>query len=298
MAQTISHVGFLGLGRMGAPIARNVLKAGFALTVWNRSAAKADPLVSAGARLAQTPREAAAGADAVVSSLLDDRSVLEVVGGPDGILAGLPPGAVHIGTSTVSPACSRRVAALHAAHGSHFVAAPVAGRPDVAAAGKLRTFVAGDPAVIARCQPLLEAYTAGVVSLGPEPAVANSMKLAVNYMLAVVVELMGQVYAFGEKSGIDPDVLGATMAVFFGNQALQGYSDRERTRSFDEVGFALAAGLKDVDLVMQASAEARAPLPFAGPVRDALIAALANGLEHKDFSAVADVARLNAGIAR
>jgi len=298
MAQTISHVGFLGLGRMGAPIARNVLKAGFALTVWNRSAAKADPLVAAGARLAQTPREAAAGADAVVSSLLDDRSVLEVVGGPDGILAGLPPGAVHVGTSTVSPACSRRVAALHAAHGSHFVAAPVAGRPDVAAAGKLRTFVAGDPAVIARCQPLLEAYTAGVVSLGPEPAVANSMKLAVNYMLAVVVELMGQVYAFGEKSGIDPDVLGATMAVFFGNQALQGYSDRERTRSFDEVGFALAAGLKDVDLVMQASAEARAPLPFAGPVRDALIAALANGLEHKDFSAVADVARLNAGIAR
>src|SRR5262245_14755345 len=298
MAQTISHVGFLGLGRMGAPIARNVLKAGFALTVWNRSAAKADPLVTAGARLAQTPREAAAGADAVVSSLLDDRSVLEVVGGPDGILAGLPPGAVHVGTSTVSPACSRRVAALHAAHGSHFVAAPVAGRPDVAAAGKLRTFVAGDPAVIARCQPLLEAYPAGVVSLGPEPAVANSMKLAVNYMLAVVVELMGQVYAFGEKSGIDPDVLGATMAVFFGNQALQGYSDRERTRSFDEVGFALAAGLKDVDLVMQASAEARAPLPFAGPVRDALIAALANGLEHKDFSAVADVARLNAGIAR
>lgn len=298
MAHTIRHVGFLGLGRMGSPIARNLQKAGFALTVWNRTAGKAESLVAAGARLAGTPREAAAGADAVVTSLMDDRSVLDVVGGPDGILAGLPPGAVHVGTSTVSPACTRRVTALHAAHGSHFVAAPVAGRPDVAEAGRLRTFVAGEPAAIARCQPLLEAYTAGVVSLGTEPAVANSMKLAVNYMLAVVVELMGQVYAYGEKSGIDPDVLGAAMAVFFGNQALQGYSYRERTRSFDEVGFALVAGLKDVDLVMQASAEARAPLPFAGPVRDALIAALANGLEHKDFSAVAEVARMNAGLGR
>jgi 3-hydroxyisobutyrate dehydrogenase-like beta-hydroxyacid dehydrogenase len=281
---------------MGAAIARNIQKRGFRLVVYNRTAAKAEPLVRAGAQLAGSPREAAASADLVVTSLMDDRSVLETIAGQDGILAGLPRQAIHIGTTTVSPACARQAAALHAAHGSHYVAAPVLGRPDVAEAGQLRTFVAGDPAAIARCEPVLAAYTAGVVPVGATHAVASSLKLAVNYMLSVTVELMGQVYAFGEKSGIDAGLLGQVMAALFGSPALQGYSDRIRTRSFEEVGFALPAGLKDVDLFLEASAEARAPLPFAAIVRDRLVAALARGLEHKDWSAVSEIARLNAGL--
>ena len=127
MAAAIERVACIGLGRMGAGIARNIQKAGFGLVVYNRTAAKAEPLVRAGGRLAGSAREAAVGADVVVTSLMDDRSVLDALEGPDGVLAGLPRDAVHIGTSTVSPRCAREVAALHAAHGSRFVAAPCSG---------------------------------------------------------------------------------------------------------------------------------------------------------------------------
>src|SRR5262249_55627108 len=140
MAAAIERVACIGLGRMGAGIARNIQKAGFPLVVYNRTAGKAELLVRAGARLAGSAREAAVDADVVVTSLMDDRSVQDALEGPDGVLAGLPRDAVHIGTTTVSPRCTREVAALHAAHGSSFVAAPVLGRPDVAEAGKLRAF--------------------------------------------------------------------------------------------------------------------------------------------------------------
>jgi 3-hydroxyisobutyrate dehydrogenase-like beta-hydroxyacid dehydrogenase len=297
MAGAIERVACIGLGRMGAGIARNIQKNGFRLVVYNRTATKAEPLVHAGARLACSAREAAAGADVVVTSLMDDRSVLDALEGPDGVLAGLSRDAIHIGTSTVSPRAAREIAVLHAAHGSRFVAAPVLGRPDVAEAGRLHTFVAGDPDAIARCEPVLRAYTAGVLNLGPDPAVASSLKLAVNYILCVGIDLMGQVYAFAEKSGIDANLMGQVMATLFAGPALPGYSDRIRNRAFDEVGFALLAGLKDVDLFLDASAEARAPLPFAAIVRDHVVAALARGLEHKDWSAVSEIARVNAGLA-
>ena len=296
MTDTIERVACIGLGRMGAGIAHNVQRAGFPLVVYNRTADKAAALVRTGATLAGSPREAATGVQAVITSLMDDRSVLDTLAGPDGVLAGLAPGAVHIGATTVSPRCARQVAALHAAHGSHFVAAPVLGRPDVAAAGQLRAFVAGDPGVIARCQPLFAAYTAGVLDLGPRHAVACSLKLAVNYMLSVNIELMGQVYAFGEKSGIDAAVLGTVMATLFASPALPGYSERIRARDFDDAGFSLPGGLKDVDLFLDASTDARAPLPFAAIVRDRLVTALARGLEHKDWSAVTEIARQNAGL--
>src|SRR5262249_12912689 len=177
-------------------------------------------------------REAAVGADVVVTSLMDDRSVLGALEGPDGILAGLSRDAIHIGATTMSPRCAREVAALHAAYGSHFVAAPRLGRPDVAEAGQLRAFVAGDPDVIARCAPVLQAYTAGVLNLGPTHAVANSLKLAVNYMLAVNIELIGQVYAFAEKSGIDAEVMRQVMAALFAGPALPGHSHRVPTGAF------------------------------------------------------------------
>jgi 3-hydroxyisobutyrate dehydrogenase-like beta-hydroxyacid dehydrogenase len=296
MSETVEKVGFVGLGRMGAGIANNILKAGFRLTVYNRTASKAGALVRAGAKLARSPKDVAAASDVVVTCLMDDQSVLDLTTGPDGILAGLAQDGIHIGTSTVSPACAERLAALHAAHGSHYIAAPVVGRPDVAETGQLRTFVAGDPDAIARCERLFAAYSMGAFNLGPSHRVANSLKLAVNCMLAVAVELMGEVYAFGEKSGIDSTILGMVMATFFGNAALQEYSDRVRTRQFDDVGFALPASLKDLQLILQASTEVRAPLPCASVVRDKLLSAIANGLEHKDWSAIYEITRMNAGL--
>ena len=292
----IARVACIGLGRMGTGIARNVLKAGFPLTVHNRTAAKMQPLVEAGARGAASPRDAAMDADVVLTTLMDDQSVLDAVTGDDGLLAGLKPGGIHIGATTVSPGCATRLAALHAAHGSTYVAGPVVGRPDAAEAGTLLTFVAGDAAAIARCSRLLEAYSQSQINLGADHGTANSMKLAVNYVLVSVVELMGQVYAFAERSGIDLQIVNMMLASLFAAQGLKDYATRVRARDFEPAGFALTAGLKDVQLILQASVDTCVALPYAGIVRDKLLAALAHGMAQKDWSAIYEITRLNAGL--
>jgi 3-hydroxyisobutyrate dehydrogenase-like beta-hydroxyacid dehydrogenase len=296
MAEAIESVGFIGLGRMGSGMARNILKAGFRLTVYNRTAAKMQPLIDAGAVGASSPREAAAGADAAVTSLMDDQSVFDIVTGEQGVLAGLEPGGVHIGTTTVSPGHAAHMAELHAAHGSYYVAAPVVGRPDAAEAAQLRTFVAGDPAVITKCDALLRAYCQMVVNVGERHQVANSLKLAVNYMGVSLIELMGEVYAFGEKSGIDAQHLKLLMATMFPQPALQEYAERILARDFDEVGFALTAGLKDVELMLQASTDTRVALPYAGVIRDKFLTAIAHDMGHRDWSAIYEITRMNAGL--
>jgi 3-hydroxyisobutyrate dehydrogenase-like beta-hydroxyacid dehydrogenase len=296
MSEPIRRVGFIGLGRMGAAIARNIMKAGFTLTVYNRTAIKMRPFLDAGAAGAASAAEAAAGADVVVTSLMDDQSVLDTLGGGDGVLSGLRRAAVHVGTTTISPRCARTLAALHAEHGSDYVAAPVLGRPDVAEAGQLVSFVAGDAGAIARCQPVVGAYSRAVLPVGATPAVANSLKLAVNYLLSAVVDLMGQVFAFGEKSGIDRQHLDMVMQTMFSHPGLQEYASRMRERRFDDVGFDLLGGLKDVQLILDASTEVRVPLPFVNVLRDKALTAVAQGLGAKDVSVVYEITRMNAGL--
>lgn len=296
MSEEMKRVGAIGLGRMGAGIAHNILTGGFDLTVYNRTAAKTQPLVDEGATAARSPKEAASGSDVVVTSLMDDQSVLDNVAGEQGVLAGLKQDAIHIGTTTVSPACARKLAELHAAHGSHYVAAPVLGRPDVAASGELRTLVAGDPAVIERCKPVLDAFSQMVVNVAQDHAVASSLKLAINYMGASVIELMGEVYAFGEKSGIASGSLDLVMTTMFGEPALQEYATRIRTRDFDEAGFSLLGGLKDIELMLQASTDTRVALPYASVIREKMLAAIAHGMEEKDWSATYEITRMNAGL--
>ena len=295
-AEPIRTVGFIGLGRMGSGMAQNILRAGFALRVYNRTVAKLAPCLDQGAVAAASPREAALGADAVITSLMDDRSVLDAVTGNDGILAGLAADGIHIGTTTISPACASQLAALHAAHRSHYIAAPVLGRPDAAAAGTLRTFVAGDPTAIARCTPLIEAYAQAPVNLGTEHRVANSMKLAANYIIASLIELMGEVYAFAERSGIEAEMMNLLLATLLGAPGVKDYATRIRDREFEPAGFALSAGLKDVELMLAASTEVRVALPYANVIREKLLAAIANGMEHKDWSAVYEITRMNAGL--
>jgi len=296
MAEAIRKVGFIGLGRMGSAMARNVLKAGFTLTVYNRTAEKMKPLVDEGATGARSPREAATGADAVLTSLMDDASVLDNVTGESGLLAGLRPDAVHVGTTTVSPRCATQLAELHAAHSSHYVAGPVVGRPDAAERKELLTFVAGDPEVIARCAPLFDAYTAGTLNVGKEPRLANSMKLAVNYMGISLIDLMGQIYAFGEKSGLDAQLLYQMMTAIVAPPAFKEYADRIRTRNFDQVGFDLLSGFKDVQLILQASTDTQVALSNASIIREKFLAAIAHGMGGKDWSAITEVTRMNAGL--
>jgi 3-hydroxyisobutyrate dehydrogenase-like beta-hydroxyacid dehydrogenase len=286
-------VACIGLGRMGSGIAANVQKAGFPLVVYNRSAEKTKSFVDAGAKPASSPREAAAVADIVITNLMDDASVLDNVTGERGILAGMRPGTIHIGTTTISPRLSARLAALHAEHGSHYIAAPVLGRPDAAAAAKLFTFVAGNPEAIDRARPVIESYTQRIMPLGEDHAVANSMKLVGNFMVASLVELIGETYVFAESRGVDPSILTAMLKHFI--PAASEYIDRISSRDFDRAGFTLDGGAKDVALILEAAGEVHSPLSYASVVRDKCLTAKALGMGHLDWSCLTEVSRLNAG---
>ncbi len=293
----VKRVGFIGLGRMGSAIARDLIGAGFELTVYNRTPAKALPLVNAGATQAASPAEAARNVDVVITSLMDDQSVLETVTRTDGLLATLQPNAIHIGTSTSSPGLARQLAELHTAHGSFYLAAPVVGRPDAAEARELTTFVAGDPDAIQRSRAVLDAYSLIVVNTGVDPAAANVFKLLVNYLHVSVIDLVGQAFAVGEKAGIDPKVITLMLKTAFPNPNHGYYIDKTRSRDFDHVGFDLRGGLKDVQLMMQMSQDLQVPLPNGIQVVEKSRAALAQGMEGRDWSAIYEITRQSSGLA-
>ncbi len=293
---SIRKVGFLGLGRMGAPMARHILNAGFELSVFNRTPARMEPLIEMGAAGAENPREATAGADAVVTCLMDDQSMLDNVQGEEGILAGLKPGGIHIGTATISPSAARRLAQIHNSHGSHYISAPIFGRPDAAEAGTLLTYVAGDPRAIAACESLFDAYSARHINMGEDHGVVNSIKLAMNFTLVSLVEIFSEVYAFAEKSGMDLEFTEGLIQTVLNHPVMKEYTTRIRTRDFQPAAFDLQAGFKDVELMLLASTEVQAPLPMASLVREKFLTALASGMQDLDWSAVYEISRRNAGL--
>ncbi len=292
----IQRVGFIGLGRMGLPMAHNLLKAGFDLTVYNRTAAKAQPLVDLGALQAVSPKEAAQNADVVITSLMDDQSVLDVVTGDEGLLAGLRAGGIHIGTSTSSPRLGMHLAELHRAKGNEYLAAPVVGRGDAAKARKLTTFVAGDPDAIRICRRIFDAYSLIVLYAGPDPAAANMLKLIANYSALSVIDIVGQLFALGEKAGIDAKTITLVLKTTFDNPHFHYYIDKIRSRDFDQVGFDIRGGLKDAQLMMQVSKDTQVALSNAENASEKYLIAVANGLGDKDWSAIYEITRLNAGL--
>lgn len=293
-------VACLGLGRIGSGIAQSVQRAGHRLIVYNRTPEKARNFSASGAVIVQSPREAAAQADVVLTCLMGDESVLENLVGEYGILSGLRPGAIHIGTSTVTPKATTQFDKLHKDHGSHYLAATFAGHPDHAAAGKLMTFVAGEPAVIERARPVLEAYTAKILVLGDKPALAASFKLVVNFFAACLLESMGEAFAFAEKQGLRLETVASMLKDVLQHPAMPRYIDKIHTRNFKQIlGSTLdGAGSKDVRYITEAAAEFRVPLPFASIVRDKITAAQAYGLGEHDWSVFTEIARLNARLGR
>lgn len=282
-------VGFLGLGAMGAAMATNLLKAGHDVTVWNRSAAATQPLAALGAAVASTPAAAAHG-DAVLSMLANDEAVRGVIL-DGGVLAALAPGAVHVNHATVSVKLAGELAQAHAARGVGYVAAPVFGRPDVAAAGRLNILAAGEARAIERVRPLLEAMGSRVWPLGEAPERANVAKIAGNFMLASAIESMAEASALVRAHGIGAaDFLEVMTTTLFAAPAYQGYAKLIAGQRFKPAGFALPLGYKDVRLALEAGEAARVPLPFAGVLRDSLLEALAAGDEDVDWSVLSQVA--------
>jgi 3-hydroxyisobutyrate dehydrogenase-like beta-hydroxyacid dehydrogenase len=290
-----AQVAVVGAGRMGSGIAEAVLRAGFAVRVYARTPAKAKAVVEAGAVLAATPAEAAAGADVVITSLTDDASVLAVVEGADGLLAGMAPGAVHVGATTVSPRLADRLAEMHSAAGSIYLAGPVVGRRDLAAVGRLTTLAAGPADAVERCRSVLEAY-GPIRVVGERHSAASTVKLIVNFITVSWLELMSEMYAFGEKSDIDAALVHDMLVWVFDRPGLRNYAAAVRDRSFDEAGFELSTGFKDVQLMLAAATEARAPLPYAELIRSKMLTLLAHDLGAKDWAVIAEVARSAAGL--
>ena len=287
-------VAFVGLGQMGRAMARRLGEAGFRLRVWNRTGSRAEGLPSAAP--CDTAAQAAEGADLVLSSLADDRAVREVVLGPQGIVAGLGRGAVHVGTSTISLRLVDELVAAHAAVGGAFVASPVLGRPDAAARGELWLLTGGDQEPLSRAAPALACLGQGQVPLGT-PRQAMLAKLLANFMIAGTIELLAEAVTLGEKGGVAPpaliDLLTKTL---FGSPVVKGYGARIAAGQFKPAGFTVPLGLKDVELALEAAHDLQAPLPVAGVARDHLITALARGRADWDWGALATAVREAAGL--
>jgi 3-hydroxyisobutyrate dehydrogenase-like beta-hydroxyacid dehydrogenase len=287
-------VAFVGLGQMGRQMAQRLGSAGFALRVWNRTRSRADGLPNA--QVFDSPRDAAAGADLVVSSLADDAAVRQVILGGDGVIAGLAPGGVHAGTSTISLRLAGELVESHQARGQAFVAAPVLGRPDAAARGELWIMTGGDEAAVSRAAPALACLGQGQIPVGSARQAALA-KLLANFMIAGTIELLAEATTLGEKGGIAPSALVDLLTrTLFGSPIVKGYGGRIAAGQFRPPGFTVPLGLKDVELALEAARDLRAPLPAAGLARDHLIGALARGRADWDWGALATVVREAAGL--
>src|SRR5262249_9915918 len=194
-----------GLGNMGSGMARNLIKAGHTLTVYNRTRSRAEVLRSLGARIAETPNEAASDAEALITMLADDRAVEEVVFAPGDAIQSLPADAVHISMSTISVALSRRLAEAHREKRQRYVAPPVFGRPDAAADAKLFIVSAGPAEQIERCRPLFDAMGQKTFLAGEEAPAANVIKISGNFMITTVIESLAESFALVRKYGLDPN---------------------------------------------------------------------------------------------
>ncbi|GJD62676.1 NAD(P)-dependent oxidoreductase [Methylobacterium frigidaeris] len=287
-------VGFLGLGRMGRPMALNLVRAGHRVRVWNRSPQAAEELRTHGAVPVATPAEAFRG-DAAVTMLADDAALRAVIV-EGGLLdqAGKP--GVHIGTSTISVALAEELAAVHGRAGVPYVSAPVFGRPDVAELGKLNILAAGPEDAIARAQPLLDAMGAKTWRFGETPARANAVKLAGNMMIVAAIEAMGEAAALTEAHGVAAaDLLDLLTSTIFAAPVYKNYGASIAAGRYEPPGFGLALGAKDVRLALAAAETARVPMPLASVLRDSLLDALAHGDGEKDLAALATVSARRAG---
>jgi 3-hydroxyisobutyrate dehydrogenase-like beta-hydroxyacid dehydrogenase len=289
------NVGFVGLGQMGRPMAECLLAAGHSVKVYNRTRAAAEPLARAGAKVAERAEEMRE-AEIVVSMLADDAAVA-AVWLDSGLAARMPAGTVHLNMSTVSMEVARRLAAEHEQSGSLYVSAPVFGRPPVAAHGQLDAIAAGPPQAIERCQPLLKAMAKQVFVVGENPAKANAVKIARNFLLATVIESLGEAFALVRKSGVDgkmfQDILSNTS---LGSPVYKSYSKMIVDQAWTPAQFAMPLGLKDVELALATAREAGVPLPTGELIRKNLLEAIAAGRGDEDWAALAGHIANGAGL--
>jgi 3-hydroxyisobutyrate dehydrogenase-like beta-hydroxyacid dehydrogenase len=282
-------IAFLGLGKMGSPMASRLLAAGQTLTVWNRTLARAEALAGDGVTVAGTPAEAVRSADAVLTMLFDDAANEGVLfggddSGRDGVLGALPPGALHVSFSTISVALSERLTEEHTRRGQLFVAAPVFGRPNVAAQGKLWIVAAGADAAIERARPLLEPLSRGISVIGTEPRQAHALKLGGNFLISTMIHSLGEAFVYAEAQGIAPATFLETVnSALFQSPFYAAYGN-VMLNPPKNAGATMGLGTKDLNLLREAAAGRRISMSLADNLLEIFAEARRNGIENEDWA--------------
>ncbi|MBD3884696.1 NAD(P)-dependent oxidoreductase [Phormidium tenue FACHB-886] len=290
-------IGFIGLGNMGLPMATNLLDAGYRLRVYNRSPEKAKPLLERGAEVVNHPAEVVESGDVVITMLANDQALESVVLQDDGILQAVGANGIHLSMSTVSPATAKKLAEQHEQQQSHYLAAPVFGRPDAAAAKKLWIALSGKPVAKDRVRPILDCLGQGIFDFGETAAAANVVKLAGNFLIISAIEAMAEAFTLAEKNSIDRTQIAALFGqTLFACPIYQNYGRMIAEQQYEPAGFKLSLGLKDVTLVLQTAREQQMPLPLASLLHDRLIAAVAHGKGDIDWTGLALTASEEAGL--
>jgi 3-hydroxyisobutyrate dehydrogenase-like beta-hydroxyacid dehydrogenase len=278
------RIGFLGLGKMGTPMALHLIAAGHELSVWNRTEGRTKPLLREGAIAAATPAEAELGADAVVTMLFDDEAVEEVLFGSNGLVDALSPGSLHICCSTISVALSERLTAEHARRGIDFVAAPVFGRPSVAEQGKLWVVAAGKVSAIERARPVLAPLSRGISVVGAEPWQAHAVKLGGNFMICAMIHAMSEAFVYAEGQGIPPATFLETVnSALFQSPFYALYGD-VMLHPPEQPGATVALGAKDVGLLRAAAAGKQTRLSLADTLAEVFAEAKRAGMSNEDWA--------------
>jgi 3-hydroxyisobutyrate dehydrogenase-like beta-hydroxyacid dehydrogenase len=282
------RVGFVGLGRMGSGMARRILSGGYDLAVFDVSRTAVDALVGEGARAADSLRAVCDGRDIVVTMLVEDAAVVDVATRPGGLCESLPPGAIHMAMGTYGVAAIRTLAAAHAQAGQVLVAAPVLGRPDLAAAGQLGVVPGGPEEAVARCEPLLQLIGRRIFHAGPKPECATAIKLANNAVLGCAMVAMAEGFALVRKYGVTPQVFQDVMVEgLFAATAYKVYGQKMVDESYDQVGSPITVGLKDALLIAAAADLARVPMPSHDVYHQRLLGAVAHGDADRDQAVLA-----------
>lgn len=281
-------VGFIGLGRMGQAMASRVQSGNHDLVVYNRTRDKAEPLAKAGARIADSITAASEGRDVVITMLADDAALEEIVLCDGGLLKSLPQGAIHLVMGTHGVDAIRALKQAHERANQTLVAAPVLGRPDVAAAGQLGIVAAGPADAVNRCRPLFETIGRRTFDAGLEPEGATAIKLANNFALGCAIETMGEAFSLVRKYGVAPQALYDVLTEgLFSAPAYKVYGKIIADEAYDQAGFTTLLALKDADLVLAAAGTARVPMPSAANLRDRLLSAIAHDAGDKDWAVIA-----------
>jgi len=281
-------VGFVGLGRMGQGMARRLIDAGHELFVFDQFAAQAAPLIAAGAKAPGSVADVAAASDIVVTMLVEDATVSQVATGPRGLCESMRKGAIHLVMGTHGVAVVRQLEAKHREAGQTLVAAPVLGRPDLAATGQLGIVLGGPAQAAEICKELLKSMGRRIFEAGAKPESATAIKLANNAVLGCAMVAMAEGFALVRKYDVAPQVFQDVMTEgLFAATAYKVYGQKMVDQSFDQVGSPIHVGLKDSNLIAAAADLARVPMPSHNVYRDRLLGAVAHGDGDRDQAVLA-----------